>query len=122
MTTANNRSAMDGPALAGSTSSRNVIIAANTAAAARYPNRATAYVTARKTTATTSADGPVGCQIELSAEATRTPTAMPATRPTQRVYVCAVSGRSTMSTVSAIQWPCVTATNRSAATPDAVAA
>ena len=59
--------------------------------------------TAMNTTATIAADGPVGCHIIVSTDATTIPKAMPAMRPMQRVYVCAVSGRSTISTVSAIQ-------------------
>ena len=47
--------------------------------------RATAYVTARNTTATTAAEEPVGCHTIVSTDANTIPTAIPATRPTQRV-------------------------------------
>ena len=46
---------------------------------------------------------PVGCHNIVTVDATTMPAAFPAIRPTQRVYVCAVSGRSTIRTVSAIQ-------------------
>src|SRR3954466_7088 len=103
MTTANNRSSIVPPAAATSMASRNTIVAATAALDARYPYRVTPWVTARNTTAATAAEAPVGCHTIVMADATAIPTAIPATRPTQRVYVCAVSGRNTTRTVSGIQ-------------------
>src|SRR6185312_12893594 len=85
ISTANKWSAIPGAAAAASMSSRNMMAAANASLTARYPNGVTRYVAARNTTATTAADDPVGCQTHVKTDATTTPAAIPATRPTQRV-------------------------------------